>query len=407
MSVTKTVPFPRILSAALLIAGTCVGGGMLALPVETGPSGFLPSLVVMVISWLFMTLTGFLTVEANLWMEEGAHLLTMASKLLGRVGKWFVILLYLFMGYASLVAYNTAGATLLQNFFQSVFSKGFYRFETCIIFALVFGTMIYFGTRFVGIINTILMTGMIGTYFLLTCSIGDSLHFDYLKVKDWSYAYYSFPILLATFSFQMMAPSLTPYLKRDPRALKLAVFIGTTIPFIVYTIWQLIVLGTVPLQGAMGLVQAQKDGLAATESLKAFAKNPYLSVSAQFFAFFALVTSYLGISLGLKDFLRDLFSLSSKKTTNILMGMLAIVPSLILAILFPKAFILGLEFSGGFGDSFLSALIPVLMIWVGRYYKSYEGPMRLFGGRKLLVLLGLISIFIFLVQIIKLAIPAI
>ncbi|MGL5262987.1 MAG: aromatic amino acid transport family protein, partial [Candidatus Rhabdochlamydia sp.] len=64
----------RILSAAFLISGTCIGGGMLALPVETSQMGFFPSLLAMAFTWIFMTVTGLLLVEANLWMQEGAHI---------------------------------------------------------------------------------------------------------------------------------------------------------------------------------------------------------------------------------------------------------------------------------------------------------------------------------------------
>jgi tyrosine-specific transport protein len=76
-----------VFGATLLVSGTCIGGGMLALPVITAPAGFFPSLVLMGACWVFMTLTGLLLIEANLWMEEGAHITTMASRLLGRFGK--------------------------------------------------------------------------------------------------------------------------------------------------------------------------------------------------------------------------------------------------------------------------------------------------------------------------------
>ena len=36
-----------VLSAMFLVAGTCIGGGMLALPVATGVSGFIPSIAIM------------------------------------------------------------------------------------------------------------------------------------------------------------------------------------------------------------------------------------------------------------------------------------------------------------------------------------------------------------------------
>jgi tyrosine-specific transport protein len=36
----------KILKGALLVAGTCMGGGMLALPVQMSQGGFIPSLFI-------------------------------------------------------------------------------------------------------------------------------------------------------------------------------------------------------------------------------------------------------------------------------------------------------------------------------------------------------------------------
>lgn len=72
-----------ILSAMFLVAGTCIGGGMLALPVATGVSGFFPSIAIMLVCWLAMTITALLLIEVSLWMEEGVHLISMTSRILG------------------------------------------------------------------------------------------------------------------------------------------------------------------------------------------------------------------------------------------------------------------------------------------------------------------------------------
>ena len=75
------------ITVCFLVGGTCVGGGMLALPVSTSMIGFGPSLVVMVLAWLFMTATGLLILEVNLWMKkEDSHMVTMASRMLGKGG---------------------------------------------------------------------------------------------------------------------------------------------------------------------------------------------------------------------------------------------------------------------------------------------------------------------------------
>lgn len=90
-----------VISAMFLVGGTCIGGGMLALPVATGVSGFLPSLVIMIACWAAMTIAALLLIEVSLWMEEGVHLISMTSRILGVPGKILSWILYLFICYAA------------------------------------------------------------------------------------------------------------------------------------------------------------------------------------------------------------------------------------------------------------------------------------------------------------------
>ena len=53
----------HLIGGTLLITGTAVGVGMLALPVATGPGGFLPAVTIYIICWLFMLCTGLLLLE--------------------------------------------------------------------------------------------------------------------------------------------------------------------------------------------------------------------------------------------------------------------------------------------------------------------------------------------------------
>jgi tyrosine-specific transport protein len=52
-------------SAVLLIAGTTVGAGILAIPSVTQESGFLASAVTCVTCWIYMVGTGLLVAEVN------------------------------------------------------------------------------------------------------------------------------------------------------------------------------------------------------------------------------------------------------------------------------------------------------------------------------------------------------
>jgi len=104
-----TVGKGAIISAMFLVGGTCIGGGMLALPVSTGVSGFFPSIAMMFVCWFAMTSTALLLLEISLWMSPGAHIITMTSQILGVPGKIVSWILYLFICYASRVAYTAGG----------------------------------------------------------------------------------------------------------------------------------------------------------------------------------------------------------------------------------------------------------------------------------------------------------
>ena len=86
-----------ILGGALLIAGCCVGAGMLGVPVLTAVAGFKPSLLVFFLSWLFMMTTGLLLLEVNLWFGDRSGIVSMAQRTLGRIGALICWLLFLYL----------------------------------------------------------------------------------------------------------------------------------------------------------------------------------------------------------------------------------------------------------------------------------------------------------------------
>src|SRR5690606_12846075 len=76
--------------------------------------------------------------------------------------------------------------------------------------------------------------------------------------------------------------------------------------------------------------------------------------------------------------------------------LLTIIPTLLLAILYPKALIQCLDISGGFGDTILSGLIPIGLVWVGRYKKKLDATYETPGGKPALILAAGFFLFILL-----------
>ena len=391
----------NMLSAMFLVAGTCIGGGMLALPVATGTSGFFPSIVMMLICWFAMTASALLLVEVSLWMEEGVHLITMTSRILGPLGKIMSWFLYLFICYASLIAYTAGGgvqvAAALNEYFNLAILKDF----GSVIFILVFGTVIYLGSQFVGRVNTILFIAMVAAYFALVGLGTSEVKRELLVYRQWSGSLVAVPLLLTAFSFQTMVPSLTPYLRSNVKALRWAIVGGTTLALIIYAVWQCLILGIVPVEGTNGLAEALARGEPATQFLKEHVAGRWISNIAEYFAFFAIITSFLGIALGLFDFLADGLKIKKAGIGKLTLGLLIVIPTIICATQFERVFLVALEISGGFGDSILNGLMPVLMVWIGRYHlKIGEGaPFRLPGGKILLTCIFIFFLFTLFLEI--------
>lgn len=385
---SRSVDPGRLTAAIFLVAGTCTGGGMLALPVATGISGFFPSLIMMLFCWLAMTASALLLLEVNLWMKEGAHVITMASTILGPVGKIVSWCVYLFICYASIVAYTAAGGSLVINGVQGLLGFEISKELGCFLFIMFFGGVIYLGSRIVGRVNTILFVAMIVAYFALIGTGVTEVRGELLTYAYWPTSFLAIPLLLTTFSFQTMLPSLTPYLKRNVWALRCAIIGGTTTTFVVYVIWQWMVLGIVPVHGPNSLIKALEAGEPITQFLREHVQSGWVSIFAEYFAFFALVTSFLGIALGLFDFLSDGLKIRNEGKGKVILSLLIIVPTFIFAAYFERIFLLALDTSGGFGDSILNGLMPVLMVWIGRYILKFPDEHRTPGGKLLLILVA-------------------
>ncbi len=381
----------------LLVAGTSIGGGMLALPVLTSLGGFLPSLVVYFFCWLFMACTGLLFLEISLWMHKDANIVSMSERTLGAGGKAFAWVLYLFLFYSLSVAYIVGCGDLVLQLFNNQIPEWF----ASILFILCFAPLIFIGTRFVSKINVIFMFGLGISFFTFLILGAGYVKKELLFGHNWSKSLLALPIAFTSFAYQGIIPTLVSDMNYDVSRTRKAIVIGSFIPLITYIIWQWLIQGIVPTEGPGGLAEALANGNNAVQPLKYFINSPLVYIVGQYFAFFALITSFFGVTLGLMDFLAD--GLNVKKTAlgKFWLCLLIFIPPLLISYTYPHIFLTALDYAGGYGCALLLGLLPVLMVWSARYRLGMKSPYTFPGGKVALLFLGAFVIFELVLEIKK------
>lgn len=388
----------NVLGASLLIAGCCIGAGMLGLPVLSAMAGFKPSLLMFVICWIFMLGTGLLLLEVNLWFKEEIHIVSMAERTLGKIGKTVSWLVFLFLFYSLMVAYTAASGSLMSDFVEQYLDHSFPNEMGSLLFCLIFGVLLYIGTGALDWFNRLLMAGLILSYVILVSTGLPHIDTQLLEHRDWNAATLVIPALIVSFGFHNLVPSLTTYLGGQQRSLIKAIIIGSFIPLGIYLLWEMLILGLVSLHDFR---EALNQGDIATEALKSAVGGSWIVDIAQIFAFFAIVTSLLSVALSFMDFLADGLKIKKTPLGKLSLACLVLIPPLLCSIAYPKIFLVALNYAGGYGAVILFGILPVLMVWKGRYIQKLGHPQLVPGGKFVLVLILLFAVGVIGLQLVN------
>ena len=396
---TKKFNSSKILSGTFLIAGTMIGAGMLGIPLVTAASGFYPGMVVTIIAWFFMYCTGLLFLEAVLWMPDGANVLSIAGRFFGKGGRLFSGGMFVFLYYCLMIAYFAAGAPILGS---ALSAMGFplSMWQTFVLFGVVFGGVVAIGPKSIDRVNIIMSIAMIAAWFSLIGSGSGEVEIVRLKSAKWSAMGAAFPVLFSALGYHNVIPSLATYLKRDKKALRSAIFWGSFVTLIVYLVWQWLVIGAIPRET---IAKTFQEGTSITAAFSVATGNPSFPLIARFFAFFAIVTSTLGVSFSMVDFIGDGLKIGERKGMKRLgLTLLVFAPPFVLAVLNPDIFTTALGVAGGFGEAFLNGLLPIGLIWVGKYRMKLKGGISWLENKKILLVLALCALVVMAIEVIHL-----
>ena len=380
-----------ILGGALLITGSCVGAGMLGLPILTGFAGFFPSMLMFILAWALMTSTALLLIESSEWFHYHAGFQTMVGTLLGQFFRSLCFILFLFLFYSLLVAYIADSGVHSSSLISAFSSSEIQPWIGSTAFVIIFGWMIYLGTKPVDHLNRFLMIIKIISFFVL---IGISIRLitpSILLYTDLKYTFFPLPILIISFGFHNMIPTITHYMKGNIKRVRQSIFLGSLLTLSIYLIWMIITLGSIPVVGDISISASNKDGIDAAQTLNLL--YPSISIPASLLAFSAILTSFLAQSISVAHFFCDGLKINDRKGTPFGVVLLTLIPPLLIAQWHPEIFYKALSF-GGIVAVVLFGIFPVMMIYKGRYIEKRDSKYKLFGGKLMLFLIATFSLFI-------------
>jgi len=348
--------FDRI-TVSLLVVGGIIGAGILALPVNTGLAGFIPSLLNLLLFGAGMFFTAnVLAREAVLERADTFNYPSMYRKYLGVTGKWVATGANLFLLYGLLVAYITGGATIISNLFN--IPAEYYRPVTIGFFFILVG-IIALGFGIVVRINAVFTVLMFTTFIAIVAMGLPHVKAQNLTYKDLQFLPCTVPIIVTAFNFHNVIPTVCKSLKWDILLILKTILTGMVIGCAMYALWMFIGIGALPVEGGEGsLIYAFDNNLPATIPLSKMVNNGAFLVIAMVFSLVALSASCIANSTGLLAFVEDLMSNTFGVHNRMLCVVIAFIPPLIISLIFHGIFLKALNIVGGFGIILLFGILP-------------------------------------------------
>ncbi|EOC1017248.1 tyrosine transporter TyrP [Cronobacter sakazakii] len=387
----------RTLGSIFIVAGTTIGAGMLAMPLAAAGVGFGVTALLLFLLWGLMCYTALLLVEVYQHQPASTGLGTLALHYLGKPGQWLAGFSMLFLMYALTAAYISGAGELLASSLSQWTGVAITPAAGVLAFTLVGGLIVSIGTHSVDLVNRLLFTAK--TVFLVVMLAMMMPHIHQVNLLtlpvEKGLALSALPVIFTSFGFHGSVPSIVSYIKGDVRKLKLIFITGSAIPLVAYLFWQLATLGAIPSDTFMGLLATHAGLNGLLQAVRDVVASPHVELAVHLFADLALATSFLGVSLGLFDYLADMFKRSRTVAGRAQSGLMTFVPPLAFSLFYPQGFVMALGYAG-VALAVLALLLPSLLAWQSR--KRHPAGWQVAGGSLTLALVFACGIAIVAIQ---------
>ncbi|MGG5506067.1 MULTISPECIES: aromatic amino acid transport family protein [unclassified Myroides] len=387
----------KIIGSILIVAGTTIGAGMLAMPIISANVGFLFMSLILFCIWFAMFYTSVLLVNVYQYNPTSAGFNTLTLKYLGKPGAFITGLSMLTLMYALVSAYIAGGGDILRTNLEQILHIKVAPQLSSVLFTLIFGGIIAFGTKAVDYSTKVIFSTKILCLCLVLGLLLPHIEMAYLSYLPQSPlpVLATIPIIFTSFGFSVVIPSLVKYLDGNLRQLKWVFFIGSIIPLLLYLIWELTILGNIESSVFSEILKnnAGLEGLLL--SIKEINNSRFIKIAFTIFAAAAILTSFWGVALALNDYIKDLAKDRPKIKHNISAFVLTFLPPILFALFYPDGFVIALGYAS-ISLVVLALIIPMLML---QRAKKRAGEKTSFLHYTIYGFLWILSILIVVLQL--------
>ena len=381
----------KTVGSTLLVAGTMIGAGMLAMPLTSAGIGFGFTLVLLLGLWALLTFSALLFVELYQTAESDAGIGTLAEQYFGKAGRIIATAVLIIFLYALIAAYVSGGGSLLKDLLPESFGDK----VSILLFTVIFGSFIVIGTHSVDKINRVLFFVMLAAFAVVLSLMLPEIKFDNLMATpiDNALIISASPVFFTAFGFHGSIPSLNKYLDGNVKSLRIAILVGSGITLFAYFLWQLSTHGLLSQNEFLQILREDATLNGLVKATLEITQSPIIANAVKIFSTLALVTSFLGVALGLLECIEDLLKQSFDiHAGRISLGLMTFIPPVLFSLFYPEGFILALGYAGQM-FAFYAVVLPVALVWKARsIYPNL--PYRVWGGKALLVIILMLGVII-------------
>lgn len=381
----------KTVGSTLLVAGTMIGAGMLAMPLTSAGIGFGFTLVLLLGLWALLTFSALLFVELYQTAESDAGIGTLAEQYFGKTGRIIATAVLIIFLYALIAAYVSGGGSLLKDLLPESFGDK----VSVLLFTVIFGSFIVIGTHSVDKINRVLFFVMLAAFAVVLSLMLPAIKFDNLMATpiDNALIISASPVFFTAFGFHGSIPSLNKYLDGNVKALRISILVGSAITLCAYILWQMSTHGLLTQNEFLQILKDDATLNGLVKATLAITGSNIIAGAVKLFSTLALVTSFLGVGLGLLECIEDLLKRSFNISAGrISLGLMTFIPPLVFALFYPEGFILALGYAGQM-FAFYAVVLPVSLVWKARRTHT-DLPYKVWGGNLTLIIVLILGVII-------------